>query len=390
MGRFRGQIVAYLWDIEDWGIDVALAELQGNLGAAGVTIYLDPPPLVALRARARTALRTYRASGGLWFRPDEARYARTRLKPIISPEVRSRDPYTKLAARCGAQDFALRARIAGTYNPLAARRHPELVCKDAFNQHSEDRLCPMNPDVAAYLRALVADLSAAHALDAIEIIWPGFRPPSEVMQGVEAGVDLGAVECYLLNLCFCESCRQQAQAADVEVDAVAAIAQSLLSQFLECFHPAAGMMGELFADHPLILHYHRWRERAVAELIRSLEQVAEAPLVVDGRSVPQIEDGKPGRPDRVLVDCSEPAATGVELCIERGRALCARPDGVEMGITAAAPVVFEAQALVQSVTQAAELGVTTVSVGNLGLLPEAHLHWIKQAFRNARRTAEAL
>ncbi len=421
MPPFRAHLLAFPWDVEDTGIDDALDLVQGSLGASGITIPLDPPPLLMLRARAADAPRTYRATGGLWFHPDPRRYEVTRLKPIISHEMRSRDPFARLTAACAARNLALRVRLSGTFHPLAARRHPEMVTKDVFGRHDDERLCPLNPDVAEYLAALIADLSAAHALDALEIVWPAFRPPAEATDGLLLGVEPGPAERFLLNLCFCESCLQRARADDVEVELVARHARESLDRFLAAAQPVADSLPALLAAHPLLRRFHDWREQQAAALIARLAREAAAPLVVDERSLvgralqeppatgqavdaaPSAADpAQPGLfpasnaadplpgPDRVLVRVETPEPDAVSVAVARGRRCCTDPTGVEIELPCAPQILRTPATLTPTLLAAIDQSVRTVTLAQLGLLAAPALETIRQALRHARRTAESL
>ena len=60
---------------------------------------------------------------------------------------------------------------------------------------------------------------------------------------------------------------------------------------------------------------------------------------------------------------------------------------VELGLSACAPACPDSPTLVRAVSQAANLGVRSVSIDNYGLLPLRRLEWIKQASRYAGREA---
>ena len=168
----EAHIISDLWDLEDWGFDTALDELQNNVGITGLTVRIDPPPATQFRARAADAPRLYHNTGGLWFRTQADRYTQTRLKPIHAPEMRSRNPFARLADICADRDVALRAWVHGCCNPLAAAKHTDMAARNALDHTSARWLCPSHPDVAAYLHALLHDLSEAHALDAIILASP--------------------------------------------------------------------------------------------------------------------------------------------------------------------------------------------------------------------------
>jgi hypothetical protein len=269
--------------------------------------------------------------------------------------------------------------------------------------------------VAEYVAALVADLSAAHALDAIEIIWPAFRPPAEVTDGLLLGVEPGPAERFLLNLCFCESCQQRARADDVEVELVARHAREGLDRFLAAAQPAADSLPALLAAHPLLRRFHDWREQQAAALIARLARDAAAPLVIDERSVPQItatdspptaarsaapssqpdlfpqtNAAAPTSVDRILMHIDPSSPESVATAVARGRARSSDPAALELEIHCAPQLLRSPAALTPALLAAIEHSVRTITLANLGLLPEPALETIRQALRHARRTADSL
>ena len=386
MGSLEAHIVADLWDLEDWGFDTALDLLQNELGAGGLTVRLDPPPGAQLRPRAADAPRLYRHSGGLWFRPQAERYQQTRLKPICAPEMRSRNPFARLARCCADRDFPLRVWLEGCRNPLAAARQPEMAVKDAFGHVSPEWLCPHNPDVEAYLHALVGDLCGGYTLEAIILASPAFQPTEAILTGVEAGMVLGPAERFLFGLCFCESSQQRAAGADVEVRAVATLARQLL---LERFKGAPGEQGaldRLLTRYPVLEHLDRWRRREAGRLIGALAQRADTAVILH-EQVPCAEDSFPC--DRLLVTCREARPEGVEQGAGRGLDRVKTVGRLELFFDLRPGSIDDSQALVSAVTRAAELGVTHMSLGHLSLWTEGHFDWIKKALRQARRILRA-
>jgi hypothetical protein len=300
--------------------------------------------------------------------------------------MRGRDPFAKLAARCADRGFPLRVWIEGCHNPCAAVRYPDMAVKDAFGHVSRDWLCPHNPHVAAYLHALVADLCAAHPLDALVLSSAGPQPAESVFAGVEAGIDPGPVESFLFGMCFCESSQQQAADADVEIQAAARITRQLVVDLLNREPTAKPDLGSLLEANPVLERLDRWRRQEADRLIESLARAADTTVVLH-ESVPRDQDHLPC--DRLQVTCRDPHLPALEDHLRRGVELAGGLENLELYFDVRPGIFDVSQTLVSAVTRAAELGVNRMSLGNFSLWPEARYDWIRQALRNARRILNA-
>jgi len=162
--------------------------------------------------------RVYFLEGGaVFFQPDAARYRRLKLQPRVSRMAAESDVLTDLCRRASARSMRVRAWTVFLHNYTLGEANPDCACRNAFGDPHLTDLCPANPDVRAYVRALSGDI-AAHGVAAVVA-------ESLHYHGLEHGfhheryfIDLEPLGRYLLGLCFCEHCMAAARGHGVEVE----------------------------------------------------------------------------------------------------------------------------------------------------------------------------
>ncbi len=394
------------WDLVHEATAHALDFLQGEVGMTGVTVCAAGGPLVQWQRRGDES-RIFRTRGGLYFPPDPQRYADTRCKPVVSDWVKKRDPLARLGEACAARGLRLRATVSATRVGRMALRHPALAVKNALAAQSESALCLSNPDVQAFLGALVADLAARPGVAGVVV-------RDLISCWAEAGADslaapfgLAPTDRALLGLCFCESCVQQAGAA---VDAAAA--RRSVQNYLQ--RRAAGSMEEAVLrravpDDPVLQRYLAWQSETAAALLNRLadstsldlhvlvdsahiamgrafqpsvgpaRQPVDAepnPMTVRSSNVLQASAGPTPLPAAIV-----PIAAWTELPAE---SLGSRPP-LEVELTTSLLRSSPAPDVVAGMQRLAAVGVCAVSVADYASLPASAWTALKQGIRFARR-----
>ena len=192
-------LTAYPWDLLDEGLDPVLDRLQGEVGVTGVALWVASPPVTRLRPR-EVQPRVFRTRGGLFFKPDESRYEATRLKPVVSTWLKSRDVFARIAEGCARRGLLLRALVSASQTGRLAEKYPAMACKNAFGDESRSSLCLVHPDVRAYLLALVCDLASGNALAGVVMTDWTVRWSDVDRADLICGVTLGTVQGWRLRL----------------------------------------------------------------------------------------------------------------------------------------------------------------------------------------------
>ena len=388
---FNANLWCYVWDLEDEGIDHVVDRLHGEVGATGVSVATSYHSVEHWRVHAGVTPRIYRADGAVYFQPDAKRYAATRLRPIVAPAIKSRNPLARIADACARRHMHLRSWTVGAHNSALVARHKEMAVRNVFDDMNPTWLCPANPDVREYFRALIGDLSANYPLDAIELESFLFPAATHAHRHEKIGIEFGPADQFLLTLCFCPSCRQAASAADVDVDAAARSTKVRLEATFKAGRGSELSPDELLAEDEPIRQLDRWRTDSMTALIAALAKAGTVPLVLYDFGALSTMGGDLAalapHADRYLGLCYTTEIDAINRTVKRLRAVKADPAAVERGFHTFAPVCPDAPTLVRQLTRAAELGVRSVNLYNYGIMPETNLDWVRQAIRAAARIA---
>ena len=153
--------------------------------------------------------------GTVFFQPDPRRYSGLRLQPVASRLATEWDALGELCRETAKRSLRARAWTVYLHNYTLGEAHPECACRNAFGDAHLTDLCPANPDVRAYTRALTADIAARGVASVVA--------ESLHYHGLEHGfhheryfIELGTLGRYLLGLCFCDHCLAAARAHGVD------------------------------------------------------------------------------------------------------------------------------------------------------------------------------
>jgi hypothetical protein len=211
---------AFPSDLADEGVDAVLANLQDRAGVGGIN-----PAFVYHAARDVFPHNPTRKvqlleRGEHFFPPAEELYRGLRIQPRAGRVALEGDVLAEACRAASDRGLAVRAWTVFLHADRPGA-HPDCVTENAFGDLYEADLCPANPDVRAYVRAVVADV-ARYDVDSI-------LAESLHYHGLEHGyhheryfVELGQRARHLLGLCFCTHCLARAGDAGVDGEAVRA------------------------------------------------------------------------------------------------------------------------------------------------------------------------
>ncbi|HPD30200.1 MAG TPA: hypothetical protein PLL20_09415 [Phycisphaerae bacterium] len=386
---FEVNMWTYPWDLVDEGIDRALDRLKGEAGVTGVSLAVTYHSIEQLRPHPDVTPRTFRSPGGAQFQPKPELYAATRIRPVVAPWLKKSNPLAAVSEACDKLGLKLRAWTVCCHGSAMVAKYPAFAMKDVFGDSSVNWLCPVNPDVREYLRALVEDLTTHYLFDTVELERPSFPEKLHSHAHHKIGVVLGPVGEFLCNLCFCESCRQAAERDGVNVEAAASAAMEGLTAILSDRDFEASSRESYLSENPDLAAFVDWRSGQIASLVASLKQTSSVRVVVhrvgdhymtaaDWRSIAGACDG-------LLAPCSYSGDDAMKTLVHEVRGDTGSMAGVELSFNACSPQCPSAEAFVSAVAGAARLGVRSVDVYNYGLLPIDRLEWVRRAARYAHR-----
>jgi hypothetical protein len=216
--RLETSAFAFATDLADEGVETVLTNIQERAGLDGITpafVYHAARDVFPHNPKRRVHLLD---RGELCFRPDPARYEGLRIQPRVSPVAHEHDV---LAETCrAAEQRGLRVHAWTVFLHFdRPDEYPGCVTRNAFGDPYPADLCPANPDVRAYVRALVSDVARYEVATILS--------ESLHYHGLEHGyhheryfIQLGARARFLLGLCFCEHCSVAAGRLGVDSGAV--------------------------------------------------------------------------------------------------------------------------------------------------------------------------
>jgi hypothetical protein len=227
---------AFASDLADEGVDAVLENVQERAGLTGIS-----PAFVYHAARDMFPHNPKRKidfldRGTFFFPPDRALYDGLRIQPRVSPAALEYDVLGETCRKAAARGLNVHAWTVFLH---ADRPEENLDCvtQNAFGDRYPTDLCPANPDVREYVRAVVADVAR---YDVATIIGESLQ-----YHGLEHGnhheryfIELGARGRFLLGLCFCEHCLARAGEAGVDGQAVQAAVREEIQRVFDDPPPA--------------------------------------------------------------------------------------------------------------------------------------------------------
>jgi hypothetical protein len=221
-------LFAFPSDLADEGVDTVLSNLQVRAGVNGVTAafaYHAARDVFPHNPRRKVVLLD---RGEHLFPPSRELYEATRIKPRINADALARDVLDETCRAAADRGMHVRAWTVFLH---ADRPDENLDCVtvNAFGDLYPADLCPANPDVRAYSRALVADV-ARYDVTSILVESLHYHPVEHGYHHERYFIELGARARYLLGLCFCGHCLGRARAAGVDGSAVRAAVRDELER----------------------------------------------------------------------------------------------------------------------------------------------------------------
>jgi hypothetical protein len=283
---------------------------------------------------------------------------------------------------------------------------PECTTQNAFGDRVPADLCPASPDVRAYVRALVADVSRYEISTILA--------ESVHYHGLEHGhhheryfIELGARARYLLGLCFCEHCLDRAAGAGVGGASVqAAVRGELEGVFADRTLSGGADFGReelAAAAGGELLAYLDARAETVASLVAEAAEIADKAgkrfvfLELSGAAKGYATGRPSGGPaaeiawragvdlDRFASICPQVEVVGYAADVERLRldleAYRERLGDVPLSLALrpSPPDCDSAENLAAKIRLARELGVARVGFYHYGFVRFEALDWIRTA-----------
>lgn len=212
-------MLAFATDLHDEGLDAVLGNVQERAGIDGLTLavaYHDARDIFPHNPLHKVR---YLEGGAVFFRPDESRYEGLQIRPRVAELAQAVDPLGDLCAAAGERGMGVNAWVVFLHGDRLGFAHPECCTQNAFGDRYLTDLCPSNPEVRAYARALASDV-ARYGISTILAESLHFHGLTHGYHHERYFEELGTVGTYLLGLCFCAHCLAAAHRAGVDAEMV--------------------------------------------------------------------------------------------------------------------------------------------------------------------------
>ena len=231
-------IFAFPLDLADEGVEAVLDNIQHRSGAGGVTlatVYHEARDVLPHNPRGRVR---FLEGGTSCFRPDAVRYREAGFEPRTSALARERNILDEAVEETGRRGLDLHGWTVYLHTDWVRDPRPELAERNAFGDPMLTELCPANPSVRAYVRALSADI-ASRGVRSIVAESLHYHPLDHGFHHERYFMTLGPRTRFLLGLCFCEHCLAEARADGVDAEDVRRYAREEIQRVFDGSEDAA-------------------------------------------------------------------------------------------------------------------------------------------------------
>jgi hypothetical protein len=219
-------IWAYAWDLADEELEPALAAMAERAGATDVNIaaaYHSGKFLHVHNPRRRVFFPT---PGMLYFRPSDPRPGHGHISP---PVWRGADGFwERLRPAASRAGLGVTAWIVCLHNSGVGLAHPDCAVENAYGDRIFTDLCPSNPDVRAYVTAMIREAAVQTGADRVLLESLEYMPFRHGYHHEVIGVPTGPTVDFLMSLCFCPHCATRAERGGFDLEAVRQWARALL------------------------------------------------------------------------------------------------------------------------------------------------------------------
>ncbi|MCG3129204.1 MAG: hypothetical protein CHACPFDD_04122 [Phycisphaerae bacterium] len=356
--------------IPPWALSEQSGLLEAAVGESGLDRIVVPAVSGVVRSLRLSGGQpeTFVSDAGWHYPADASRYANTRLKPRLARWFGGRHPLESAAQRAAQRGIRLTLRF-DLLACASAQDWPAVRRKNAWGQERPDRAaCPMNADLRQLLDDTLGELEqfdpAGYEIDDWCGALDGGAPPLTPLPLCNS----------LLDVCFCESCRQAALGAGVDAESAArSVRVGLEAALKDASSPGARRV----ADDAMIRAYRDVRgaqQRAWLERVAARHDARVRRCRLPAGSAPAGSATGSSRAGWAPLIEYTPGDRGT---FERFPAA--------LNVAFWRPGFADAAALVRFVRALADAGVSYVDFDGADESPPEALDWLRQALRYARR-----
>ena len=268
-------LYCFATDVVDEGAEVLLENAVKRAGIDSLTLAAkyhavrDVYPHNPVRRVAQVA-------PGVFWRPDASRYAGERLQARPSSDAAGRDVLADLCTAAAGRGVDVSAWIVllhhdGNLADLVG------VQQNCFADPMPGQLCPSNPDVVRFAELLIEEV-ATYPVETIRLESAHFHGFGHGHHHERLPEPLGALGEFLLGLCFCPSCTDDAGAHGIDAASFADRCRRRLDQHFTGEDQPTGLDPAALEEvlGPVARPFLTWRCGVVEALVARLVRIARA------------------------------------------------------------------------------------------------------------------
>ena len=369
----------YAWDLQEEGTEKVVRELAGDVGINARALANAYHSVEHLRPRAKGAKVFRSEQAALYYEPDLSFYSQTKLRHRVSPIVKEKPVLPDFVEACEKHRVRPESWTVVCHNSFLGSGNPDCVETNVYGDFLVHALCPANPDVRAYAVALCRDLES-QGIEIIELESLSFHGFGHAHHHTKFGVDFGGAA-VLIGLCFCSHCRSRAASRGVDVAELVQAIERELDSVLAAGH-SDKILTDYLEDLPGLRDYLRVRQETGTSLLQEIKDAVriqvnfllmgdEYRAGFDFAALAEIAD-------QVEVLAYTPSAGRVTEIIQT---TCEKTgtDELVIGYSVYKPMTPDEQTLEQNVQAALDVGVSSFSFYNYGIMPPENLKWVTRA-----------
>ncbi len=390
----KASIWIYPWDILDYGVERCL-ELLKSLGLTEFSVAVNYHAAKLLSPHNPHRKIYFPEPDAFYFTPDFRFYPES-FSPQESSETSGGDFLAQLIDTAHKFEMGVNAWVIGMHNSRLGFLHPEVTTETAMGDHLLHSLCPSNPSVRAYVQGLMIDLTSRFDLTAIELEAPGFMRFIHGYHHEMYGIEITPSLDFLLSLCFCPYCMENAGSAGVEIETLRRVVRNYIEQELSA--PSLPKYPQkLLNEIPELERFIKWRIQMITDWITTLkgsirrnQRLYIIPTTLPLASEAGLLFGADPTKIAHIVDSVTVCgyfASKAELARELDMLLAEGipPEKIRVGLRPQAPDSHSFENFLAKLEVAAEHRVSGVSFYNFGQMRAVSLDWIRQGLKEVQR-----
>ncbi len=375
---------SYLWDLVDDGIDDVLHEMQDEIGLTALSLATHYHSVEHLRPHTEGPF-IYRADSSLYFPPDLSRYRNTKIRHQIAPLAQRGNPLARVCERAASIGLEVVSWTLACHSSHLGQTYPECSQLNALGDRYPEALCPANPDVRGFLVGLVDDLTHNYGISVAELESCHYEPARHYHRHEKLPFDLGAVDQFLLALCFCEHCVAAGEGAGMDVRQLRASVAGSIGETMRRGTPAQGTVQGLVQRTTGLGKFLEARVNVVNSLIADIVKASAATVSPitglesdsSGLGVAEVI----GITGSVTITAYSADKSTVRQSIGAAAKAAGGVERLRVGYHAFPPIMPDRESLLRVIAASLDEGVRSFSFYNYGIAPKPCLKWVRDAAR---------